>query len=114
MIAVSDTIREKPQWWLKYKDPEIIAKWRKEAARRNLSPPYRLRFAEVNYEFKELEWHAAKRQEQIDHDCKVAIDVGVEGTPSADGLIPKILKQRLLRSVRKLEDIPEHLKVWHP
>lgn len=30
MSALSSTIREKPEWWVKMKDPEITAKWRAE------------------------------------------------------------------------------------
>jgi Protein of unknown function (DUF4246) len=30
MCAISNAIREKPRWWEKIKDPEIVAKWRKE------------------------------------------------------------------------------------
>jgi hypothetical protein len=31
MWAFSSSIREKPRWWEKMKDPRFIAKWRKEA-----------------------------------------------------------------------------------
>jgi hypothetical protein len=30
MCAISNAIREKPRWWEKIKNPEIVAKWRKE------------------------------------------------------------------------------------
>ncbi|KAF9920446.1 hypothetical protein FBU30_009720 [Linnemannia zychae] len=114
MMALSNAIREKPQWWLKYKDPEIAAKWREEAAGNDRSLRYRLRPAEMDYVFKELEWYAVRRQEQIDNGVEVTIDVGVEGTRRADGLIPEDLKKKLLECIKKLEDIPDHLKDWHP
>lgn len=31
MVRVSASIRAKPEWWKKYKDPEIRAKWKAEA-----------------------------------------------------------------------------------
>lgn len=31
MINLSWEIRKKPEWWIKYKDPEIVAKWKREA-----------------------------------------------------------------------------------
>ncbi|KAF9127978.1 hypothetical protein BGW39_005454 [Mortierella sp. 14UC] len=75
---------------------------------------YRLGKAEVDYVFKELEWYAQKRQEQVDKGVEVTVDVGVEGTRRADGLIPEALKTRLVECVKKLEDVPDHLKDWHP
>jgi hypothetical protein len=30
MNALSNTIREKPEWWVKMTNPEITAKWRAE------------------------------------------------------------------------------------
>ncbi|KAG9073133.1 hypothetical protein KI688_000920 [Linnemannia hyalina] len=117
MMAVSNTIREKPNWWLKYNDPDISARWRQEieAAGLEREERYRLGKAEVDFVFKELEWYAQKRQEQVDQQGgEVTIDVGVEGTRRADGLISEELKKRLMDSVKKLEDVPEHLKDWHP
>lgn len=119
MMAVSNTIREKPNWWLKYQDPEISARWRQEIETVGLErhERYRLGLREVDFVFKELEWYAQKRQAQVDQNGgeeKVTIDVGVEGTRRADGLIPEGLKKRLMECVKKLEDVPEHLKDWHP
>lgn len=31
MVKLSAALRSKPRWWEKYKDPEIRAKWKKEA-----------------------------------------------------------------------------------
>ncbi|KAG0247206.1 hypothetical protein BGZ95_008916, partial [Linnemannia exigua] len=46
MMAVSNTIREKPQWWLKYKDPEISAKWKQEIESAGLERHERYRLGE--------------------------------------------------------------------
>ncbi|KAF9093372.1 hypothetical protein BGX23_003388 [Mortierella sp. AD031] len=118
MMAVSNTIREKPNWWTKFQDPEIAARWRQEieaaAQEQDRHAGYHLDEPEIDYIFKELEWFAQKRQEQVDQGAQVTIDIGVEGTRRSDGLIPENLKSRLLECVKKLEDQPEHLKDWHP
>ena len=31
MCALSNTIREKPNWWEKIKDPALVKKWTREA-----------------------------------------------------------------------------------
>jgi hypothetical protein len=31
MMKLSATLRDKPSWWTKYKDPEIRSKWKEEA-----------------------------------------------------------------------------------
>ncbi|KAF9126487.1 hypothetical protein BGW39_006581, partial [Mortierella sp. 14UC] len=71
---------------------------------------------QIDFVFKELDWYAEKRQEQVDKGAasEVTTDVGVEGTRRADGLIPKALRRRLLKGVEKLMDKPEEEKDWHP
>ncbi|KAG0378997.1 hypothetical protein BGX24_002086 [Mortierella sp. AD032] len=131
MNIVSNIIREKSQWWKDpiisarwkqeiqtkiHENPEISAKWKQEieAAGLKQDERYRLGDKEVEFVFRELEWFAEKRQEQVDSGKEVTIDVGVEGTRRADRLIPEALKQRLVECVKKLEDVPDHLKDWHP
>ncbi|KAG0277556.1 hypothetical protein BGZ95_005727 [Linnemannia exigua] len=98
MNIVSNIIREKPQWWLKYKDPTISTQWKQEIqAKFQESEGYwdQLGDPALEFIFDELEWYAQKRQEQVDNGGgkEVTIDVGVEGTRRADGLIPEALKQ---------------------
>lgn len=31
MLALIDKLTDKPEWWLKVKNPEIVAKWKAEA-----------------------------------------------------------------------------------
>ncbi|KAF9124694.1 hypothetical protein BGW39_007960 [Mortierella sp. 14UC] len=117
MMIISNIIREKTQWWLKYQDPEIAARWQQEIKTRiRESEGYwdHLGEPELEFVFKELEWYAQKRQAQVEKGMDVTIDVGVEGTRRADGLIPEALKRRLIECVKKLEDVPDHLKDWHP
>ncbi|KAH7060159.1 hypothetical protein BKA57DRAFT_446468 [Linnemannia elongata] len=117
MAEISITIREKPNWWLKSQDLEISTRWRQEIEAiiaadelwiTDVGQP------EIDFIFKELGWYAQKRQDQVDQGAEVTIDVGVEGTRRADGLVPEMLKERLLECVKKLENVPEHLRDWHP
>lgn len=116
MWAASNSIREKPKWWSKIKDPKIVGKWRQEILTAGLEREvrYQLREEQIDYIFKELEWHAQRHQDQIDRGAIAAIDIGVEGTRRSDGLIPDELKNQLLRCAKKLEDVPEDKEDWHP
>ncbi|KAG0286821.1 hypothetical protein BGZ97_007299 [Linnemannia gamsii] len=103
-------------WWSKIKDPEIVGKWRQEilAAGLEREVRFQLREEQLDYIFKELEWHAQKHQDQIDKGAIAAIDIGIEGTRRSDGLIPEKLKSRLLQCAKNLEEVPEDKKDWHP
>ncbi|KAG0238702.1 hypothetical protein BGW42_002568 [Actinomortierella wolfii] len=119
MMAASNAIREKPEWWRKIHDPAIAARWRKELidesrARSNGNDGAVLRDAQIDYIFRELEWHANHRQQQLDSGVTAPIEYAIDGTRRSDGLIPQDLKQRFLACVQKLTDIPEHEKDWHP
>ncbi|KAG9073104.1 hypothetical protein KI688_000891 [Linnemannia hyalina] len=121
--AASNTIREKPDWWIKLNNPEIVAKWRQEFLDTNAGRELRFQMTDkqIDYLVKELQWYAERRQEQVDlkregqgKEGEVVIDVGIEGTRRADGLVPEELKSRLVKCVRKLEDVPDEKKDWHP
>ncbi|KAF9561123.1 hypothetical protein EC968_005839 [Mortierella alpina] len=116
IMAASNAIREKPNWWLKYNDPAIAARWRQELGDASLARGggYVLRSEQIDYVFKEVEWHAEKRQQQIDSGVEAPIEVAIDGTRRSDGLISQELKSRLLACVKKLKDVPDHLKDWHP
>jgi len=47
MCAISHAIREKPRWWEKIKDPEVMARWRKEALGQQESLSRHRRLTEV-------------------------------------------------------------------
>ncbi|KAG0219175.1 hypothetical protein B0O80DRAFT_533492 [Mortierella sp. GBAus27b] len=116
MVAALSAIREKPNWWEKYKDPTISARWKQELiqASAERSQGYQLGETHLEYVFKELEWYAEKRQKQIDDGVEAPIEVGIDGTRRSDGLIPPELKGRLMTCVEKLKNVPDHLKDWHP
>ncbi|KAG0201782.1 hypothetical protein BGX31_003763, partial [Mortierella sp. GBA43] len=62
----------------------------------------------------ELEWHAEKRQQQVDCGANAPIEIGVDGTRRSDGLLILELKDRLLTCVEKLMNVPDHVQDWIP
>jgi hypothetical protein len=46
MCSVSNTIREKPNWWIKIQDLEIMKKWRAEIASQQESQPEEQRLSD--------------------------------------------------------------------
>ncbi|KAF9118480.1 hypothetical protein BGW39_001141, partial [Mortierella sp. 14UC] len=125
----------KSDWWTKCRDPEITTKWKaeiraaveaelaaakaEEASKKSRKEcmeysSFQLRDEQLDYVFKELEWYAQKRQEQVDRGVVAPIEVGVEGTRRCDGLVSNELKERLQACVKRLEDVPAYLKDWHP
>ncbi|KAF9100968.1 hypothetical protein BGX27_000165 [Mortierella sp. AM989] len=116
MRAASNAIREKPNWWGKYKDPTISSRWKEEikAISSRSGGGRVLNDEQIEYVFKELDWYADQRQKQVDSGLQAPIEQGINGTRRSDGLILPELKERLLKCVEKLKDVPEHLLDWHP
>ncbi|KAG0068868.1 hypothetical protein BGZ89_003959 [Linnemannia elongata] len=112
----SNAIREKPNWWIKIKDSTIAANWRRDLLEesRKREERFHMTDEQIDYVFKELDWLAQKRQEQVGNGARAPIEIGVEGTRRADGLVPEELRARLLECVKKLEDVPDDKKNWHP
>ena len=101
LMALSATIREKENWFEKYKNEEIIAKWKEEAKRQSIS------VAQFNYVMKELAYYDSLRENGIEFST-------VEGVWQSDTLINDELKKNLLNEISKLENVPEEDKDWHP
>ena len=101
MTQLSGTIRNKPDWWAKRKASSITSKWRKEAIGQGASK------AAFEYVLAELERYDSMREGKIQ-------TASVDGVWQADNLIPQELVDSLKAGVAKLEDIPYHLKDWHP
>ncbi|GAA5840534.1 hypothetical protein JCM11251_007611 [Rhodosporidiobolus azoricus] len=123
MQALSYAIRCKPDWWKKYRDPSIRAKWvsevREQPARyvggtagpesERIERP-RLTANMVKYVFDELEWHEKQLIEPngIRASC---FDKVLE----TDSLIPPSLRDSLIADVAKLEKNPPlGVPDWHP
>ena len=110
IISVSNTIREKPEWWVKYKDAEIATKWKSELLQQLPEDMYRE--AVIDYAINELEYYESLRNNtdgKFEAGCDVRIFV------SSERVVSDELKQRFVSQVRQLlENIPESNKDWHP
>ncbi|KAF9346340.1 hypothetical protein BGX26_002164 [Mortierella sp. AD094] len=106
----------KPNWWEKYTDPTISGRWKNEIKTASVrrGGGHVMRDEHADYVFKELDWYAEKRQKQVDSGVSAPIEEAIEGTRRSDGLIPQELKERLLKCVKKLKNVPDHLLDWHP
>lgn len=103
MMRLSALIRSKPQWPVKMKDADIVAKWTREAADQGMTD------AQIRYVLAELAYYAERRDE------RTGIEVsGVDGVWQSDVLIDDELRSRLREAVRVLEDVPEEARDWHP
>ncbi|CAL9335204.1 DUF4246 domain-containing protein [Streptomyces sp. enrichment culture] len=103
MMQCSAHIREKPGWFDKMNDADIVARWTKEAMDQGLTE------AQVRYVLAELRHYAALR------DARTGIEVsGVDGVWQSDALVDSELGSRLREAVRVLEEVPEAEKDWHP
>ncbi|KAG8999827.1 hypothetical protein FRB90_011942 [Tulasnella sp. 427] len=108
MGELSYALRTKPEWWKKYKNPEIRTKWEKEALDHEIQGG-RLTEAEVKYTLDELQGYEKMRDETtgIQQSC-------YHGIYETDFLISEDLRRRLVDAVKVLEDVPEAKKDWHP
>jgi len=104
MTAFAGAVREKDSWWTKVHDDAIVAKWREEVKAGGQ------RFTDKGFDYiiGELRWQADERAKSLIQPA------GVDGVYMADGLVSAELKAALLAGVRKLEDVPEDKKDWHP
>ncbi|KAG8740250.1 hypothetical protein FRC10_004550 [Ceratobasidium sp. 414] len=105
MTRLSASLRSKPVWWTKFRDQDILAKWRAEA----LEKAEYMKESHVDYVLKELDGYATLRNE--DTGAEVAC---YDRIWQSDKLIPILLKHKLVAGVAKLEDVPDSEKDWHP
>lgn len=105
MTRLSAAIRRKPDWWIKFRDNTILAKWRAEA----LEQAEQMRESHIDYVLHELDGYAKLRDEEtgIEVSCYDRIW-------QSDRLIPTSLRERLIAGVSKLENVPDSEKDWHP
>ncbi|CAM5406608.1 hypothetical protein STENM327S_07555 [Streptomyces tendae] len=87
----------------KRNDPEIVARWTREAVDQGLAE------AQVRYVLAELAHYAALRNDGP------GIEVSaVDGVWQSDTLVDDALRSRLREAVRVLEQVPEADRDWHP
>ncbi|KAF9779819.1 hypothetical protein BJ322DRAFT_1113127 [Thelephora terrestris] len=111
MCALSNRIREKPNWWEKMQDDAIVEKWRDEALQQtgdDDNPEWELTPGMVNYVLEELQGYADLR------DPETGIEARFKRIWKSDGLIPVSLREKLLAAVAPLEGVPDSEKDWHP
>ncbi|KAI5121389.1 hypothetical protein M0805_001202 [Coniferiporia weirii] len=140
MVKLSASIRSKPEWWLKYKKPEIRAKWTEEALatkmvwieRATMLVPYegaREMFPDAvigdSYTFEESVVQLNEKQveyvlDELDgyaklRDEETGIQVSsFDGIWHSDTLIDKDLREVIKKGVAVLEEVPKSQKDWHP
>ncbi|KAI0366059.1 hypothetical protein BV20DRAFT_688499 [Pilatotrama ljubarskyi] len=126
----SGEIRDKPRWWEKVYDAEIVSRWTREIIEHDRAmveqfwgggkryeegsgekqwPRDPITEAQLRYLFDELRYLANHRDEETGI-SKTTIPMVYEST----ALIPAALKCALLSLTEQLEDIPEEEKDWHP
>ncbi|CAE6506771.1 unnamed protein product [Rhizoctonia solani] len=105
MTRLSSEIRRKPSWWIKCRDQDILEKWRTEAIAQAklMKEPY------VDYVLKELDGYANLRDETSGAEVSCYDRIW-----QSDRLISAALKERLIAGARKLENVSEEKKDWHP
>ncbi|CAL9557793.1 hypothetical protein SUDANB37_04590 [Streptomyces sp. enrichment culture] len=103
MTRFSSRVREKPGWYDKMRDADIVARWTREALDQGLTE------AQVRYVLAELAHYAALRDDRTGAEVS-----GVDGVWQSDSLIDDGLRSRLREAVRVLEEVPEEEKDWHP
>ncbi|KAB8228811.1 DUF4246 domain-containing protein [Aspergillus alliaceus] len=111
MLEFINQITDKPEWDRKVFDEDIVSKWRNEACvHKEELGDYYLSSAMFDYCIKELRDKATyfqKSQMVSVWDCETAI-------VKSDTAVTSTLAASLRKNVRVLEDVPEHLKDWHP
>ncbi|KAI5828682.1 hypothetical protein K523DRAFT_306630 [Schizophyllum commune Tattone D] len=111
MYQLSATLREKPEWWRKARDPEIRKKWFEEARAQQAGEEKRWRLSDkmIKYTLDELEGYAQLRDEETGIECGPYDCIW-----RSDKLIPDDVRAELEAAVKPLEDVPDAQKDWHP
>ncbi|MFE5396112.1 DUF4246 domain-containing protein [Streptomyces sp. NPDC056568] len=103
MMRCSSLIREKPGWFEKMHDADIVGRWSREAIAQGLTE------AQVRFVLDELSHYASLR------DGRTGAEVSaVDGVWQSDTLVDEELRGRLREAVRVLEEVPGAERDWHP
>ena len=98
MLKMSQEIREKPKWYEKVSDPEIVAKWKEEAKAQDISSEA------ADYVIEEVKHYATIREGSIEPGP-------IDGTWKADELIEEKLREKFKSLVAELENVPADKKI---
>ncbi|KAG8947779.1 hypothetical protein FRC04_010265 [Tulasnella sp. 424] len=106
MNDLSYTLRNKPSWWMEFKDPAIRAQWAEEALQQTIRGG-KLSEKEVEAVLDELEDYAKMRADPtgILPSCGARLY-------ESDKLVSEELRTKLLKAVNALENAPDVGKDW--
>ncbi|KAG6844881.1 hypothetical protein H0H87_002716 [Tephrocybe sp. NHM501043] len=104
MLKFMNVVTDKPNWHEKVFDDSITSKWREEA----LSEDVDITNAMINWCISELRY---KTKEFLKTG---AVSVFNGDVVKSDYAIPKDLQEALKAAVAPLEQVPHHVKDWHP
>ncbi|PGG98755.1 hypothetical protein AJ79_08775 [Helicocarpus griseus UAMH5409] len=104
MVQIINEITDKLNWNVKVSDDTIVDRWRKEI----LSGEHDVSEAMAKWVIDELRYKTRIFREYG------LVDVFNGGVVKSDTAIPRSVSQSLRAGVRKLEDVPEDLKDYHP
>ncbi|KAH8809575.1 hypothetical protein DL96DRAFT_1821842 [Flagelloscypha sp. PMI_526] len=111
MIALSWSLRQKPNWQEKIKDDKILKKWRDEAlaSQEGVFREEKLTEKMIDYALEELKSYAKLSDQTtgIQHACDDAVFWSTR-------LVPPSLTADLVAEAAQLENIPDEEKDWHP
>lgn len=101
LTKISAAIRLKPNWQNKINNADIVKKWQEEAL------VWHVNDKQLQYVIDELRYLSTLSKDNV----RIS---PVDGVWESDDLIDMKTKNELLQYVKKLEDVPESQKDWHP
>ncbi|KAH7140620.1 hypothetical protein EDB81DRAFT_59859 [Dactylonectria macrodidyma] len=113
MIRLVEDLTNKPEWWRKVKDPEIAAKWKKEALEMPWSEYVKYGHFEESMADACIEELCRKADIYEETGLIPVMDYTVCAIKS-DKLIPDDLREALKAAVAPLENVPAEKLDWHP
>ncbi|KAF8885258.1 hypothetical protein CPB84DRAFT_1788555 [Gymnopilus junonius] len=109
MLQLMNSITDKPGWYHKVNDPEIVEKWKEEA----LASGRDITESMINWCIEELKYKASLLPEDPAEHPPIIVYNG--DVVKSDVAVPPELKKELQEAVKEFEaKIPERLKDWHP
>ncbi|KAH7144578.1 hypothetical protein B0J13DRAFT_585273 [Dactylonectria estremocensis] len=113
MIRLVEDITNKPEWWRKINDPEIAAKWAKEALEMPWSEYVKYGHFEKSMADACIE-ELRRKAEIYEETGLVPVMDYVMCAIKSDKLIPDDLREALKAAVAPLENVPAEQLDWHP
>ncbi|KAJ8073542.1 hypothetical protein PM082_011818 [Marasmius tenuissimus] len=107
MLAVMNEITDKPEWEVKVFDDAIVGKWKEEALSREGVDFSEKMFDYCMQELRDKTTRFSKTGRVLVLDSEACV-------VKSDWAIPTSLADELKTAVKSLEDVPSHVKDWHP